>query len=121
MLPPPSGVCCGLTYVSTGQLDAARRVMRRTLDRIGLLPGHPVVVLEPSCAATLRTDLPELLPDDPRAAQLASVRTLAQYLEERLLTGPRPAWTARPSARPTATSTRSWGTRRRGGCGSGWG
>lgn len=83
VLPPPSGVCCGLTYVSTGQLDAARRVMRRTLDRLDPLPGHPLVVLEPSCAATLRTDLPELLPDDPRAAELAaSVRTFAQYLEE---------------------------------------
>ncbi|MCC3777645.1 (Fe-S)-binding protein, partial [Streptomyces sp. UNOB3_S3] len=44
----------------------------------------PVVVLEPSCAAALRTDLPELLPDDPRAARLAaSVRTFAQALEER--------------------------------------
>ncbi|MFD6274328.1 FAD-binding and (Fe-S)-binding domain-containing protein [Streptomyces sp. NPDC060209] len=80
---PGRGVCCGLTYVSTGRLDAARAVMRRTLDRMGAAPGAPVVVLEPSCAATLRTDLPELLPDDPRAAGLAaSVRTLAQYLEE---------------------------------------
>ncbi|NEA77366.1 4Fe-4S dicluster domain-containing protein, partial [Streptomyces sp. SID13588] len=26
------GVCCGLTYVSTGQLDRAREVMRRKLD-----------------------------------------------------------------------------------------
>ncbi|WP_406383077.1 FAD-binding and (Fe-S)-binding domain-containing protein [Streptomyces sp. NBC_01618] len=80
---PGRGLCCGLTYVSTGQLDKARRVMRRTLDRMdGHLDG-PLVVLEPSCAATLRTDLPELLPDDPRAARLAaSVRTLAQYLEE---------------------------------------
>lgn len=41
------------------------------------------MVLEPSCAAALRTDLPELLHDDPRAAELAaSVRTLAEYLEE---------------------------------------
>ncbi|WP_405631091.1 FAD-binding and (Fe-S)-binding domain-containing protein [Streptomyces sp. NBC_01174] len=80
---PRRGVCCGLTYVSTGRLDAARDVMRRTLDRLDHAPGAPVVVLEPSCAATLRTDLPELLPDDPRAARLAaSVRTLAQYLEE---------------------------------------
>ncbi|MFJ1738511.1 FAD-binding and (Fe-S)-binding domain-containing protein [Streptomyces microflavus] len=101
VLPPPSGVCCGLTYVSTGQLDAARRVMRRTLDRIGLLPGHPVVVLEPSCAATLRTDLPELLPDDPRAAQLASsVRTLAQYLEEHA-----PDWTPPRLDRPAVGQT----------------
>ncbi|MET9092964.1 FAD-binding and (Fe-S)-binding domain-containing protein [Streptomyces cyaneofuscatus] len=101
VLPPPSGVCCGLTYVSTGQLDAARAVMRRTLDRIGLLPGHPLVVLEPSCAATLRTDLPELLPDDPRAHELASsVRTLAQYLEEYA-----PDWTPPRLDRPAVGQT----------------
>ncbi|MEV8334204.1 FAD-binding and (Fe-S)-binding domain-containing protein [Streptomyces niveus] len=82
---PPGRVCCGLTYVSTGQLDQARAVMRRTLDRLepALDRGLPVLVLEPSCAAALRTDLPELLADDPRAARLAaSVRTFAQTLEE---------------------------------------
>ncbi|RST17737.1 FAD-binding oxidoreductase [Streptomyces sp. WAC05374] len=80
---PPGRVCCGLTYVSTGQLDHARRVMRRTLDTMAPVLGSPVVVLEPSCAAALRTDLPELLPDDPRAHRLAaSVRTFAQALEE---------------------------------------
>ncbi|WP_405797904.1 FAD-binding and (Fe-S)-binding domain-containing protein [Streptomyces sp. NBC_01506] len=82
----PSGkVCCGLTYVSTGQLDRARAVMRRTLDRMEPLLDMdvPVLVLEPSCAAALRTDLPELLADDPRAARLAaSVRTFAETLEE---------------------------------------
>ncbi|MEU3216452.1 FAD-binding and (Fe-S)-binding domain-containing protein [Streptomyces sp. NPDC006971] len=82
-LTPGRGLCCGLTYVSTGQLDRARAVMRRTLDRVAPVLGDPIVVLEPSCAATLRTDLPELLPDDLRATELASsVRTLAQYLEE---------------------------------------
>ncbi|WP_406304337.1 FAD-binding oxidoreductase [Streptomyces sp. NBC_00885] len=82
---PPGPVCCGLTYVSTGQLDRARTVMRRTLDTVEPLLdlGVPVVVLEPSCAAALKTDLPELLTDDPRAARLAaSVRTFAQALEE---------------------------------------
>lgn len=80
---PPGRVCCGLTYVSTGQLDRARRTMRRTLDVMEPKLDHPVVVLEPSCAATLRTDLPELLPDDPRARTLASsVRTFAEALEE---------------------------------------
>ncbi|MFI9584514.1 FAD-binding and (Fe-S)-binding domain-containing protein [Streptomyces sp. NPDC052236] len=82
---PAGRVCCGLTYVSTGQLDRARTVMRRTLDTVEPLLelGAPVVVLEPSCAAALRTDLPELLGDDPRAARLAaSVRTFAQALEE---------------------------------------
>ncbi|UQA93577.1 FAD-binding and (Fe-S)-binding domain-containing protein [Streptomyces halobius] len=80
---PP--LCCGLTYVSTGQLDQARKVMRRTVEVLSplLSAGRPLVVLEPSCAAALRTDLPELLSGDPRAAQLAaSVRTFAQTLEE---------------------------------------
>ncbi|MEU7583593.1 FAD-binding and (Fe-S)-binding domain-containing protein [Streptomyces sp. NPDC041068] len=82
---PPRGVCCGLTYVSTGQLDRARAVLRATLDRLGPLldAGVPVVVLEPSCAAALKTDLVELLGDDPRAHRLAAaVRTFAQALEE---------------------------------------
>ncbi|MEV5159243.1 FAD-binding and (Fe-S)-binding domain-containing protein [Streptomyces sp. NPDC053728] len=100
VLPAP-GVCCGLTYVSTGRLDAARSVMRRTLDRMGPLLGEPLVVLEPSCAATLRTDLPELLPGDPRAAALAaSVRSLAQYLQEDV-----PEWTPPRLDRPVAGQT----------------
>ncbi|MHC3469210.1 FAD-binding and (Fe-S)-binding domain-containing protein [Streptomyces sp. 7R007] len=84
-----SRACCGLTYLSTGQLDQARAVLRRTLDLLEpfLLPEQeddartPFVVLEPSCAAALRTDLPELLPDDPRATRLAaSVVTFAEAL-----------------------------------------
>ncbi|MFE9929803.1 FAD-binding and (Fe-S)-binding domain-containing protein [Streptomyces sp. NPDC005533] len=75
-------VCCALTYVSTGRLDRARTVLRRTLTALGEVRA-PVVVLEPSCAAALRTDLPALLPDDPRAARLAAaVRTFAETLEE---------------------------------------
>ncbi|MBW1601358.1 FAD-binding oxidoreductase [Streptomyces sp. JJ66] len=82
---PPNPVCCGLTYVSTGQLDQARAVLRRTLDALApaLDADLPVTVLEPPCAAALRTDLPELLPGDPRAARLAArVRTFAETLEE---------------------------------------
>ena len=98
---PRRGVCCGLTQVSTGRLDAARAVMRRTLDLMEGALGEPLVVLEPSCAASLRTDLPELLPDDPRAAVLAaSVRTLAQYLEEYT-----PDWTPPRLDRPVAGQT----------------
>ncbi|MEU7020446.1 FAD-binding and (Fe-S)-binding domain-containing protein [Streptomyces sp. NPDC046203] len=101
---PPGRVCCGLTYVSTGRLDAARRVMTRTLDVMAGTPsaldGRPILVLEPSCAATLRTDLPELLPDDPRAARLAgSVRTFAEALEQLA-----PDW-APPRLRHTTTVT----------------
>ncbi|WP_433547024.1 FAD-binding and (Fe-S)-binding domain-containing protein [Streptomyces sp. CA-294286] len=78
---PATGLCCGLTYVSTGQLDRARTVLRRTVRSVPL--DRPLVVLEPSCAAALKSDLPELLGDDPRAARLAAkVRTFAQALEE---------------------------------------
>ncbi|WP_405624044.1 FAD-binding and (Fe-S)-binding domain-containing protein [Streptomyces sp. NBC_00076] len=96
-------VCCGLTYVSTGQLDRARTVLRRTLDLMApvLETDVPVVVLEPSCAAALRTDLPELLHDDPRAARLAgSVLTFAEALE-RLA----PDWTPPRVDRPVAGQT----------------
>ncbi|MER7047423.1 FAD-binding and (Fe-S)-binding domain-containing protein [Streptomyces jumonjinensis] len=83
---PPGRVCCGLTYVSTGQLTRARRVLRRTLKTMEPLldmGDFAVTVLEPSCAATLKTDLPALLPDDPRATRLAArVRTFAQTLEQ---------------------------------------
>ncbi|MFI0812549.1 FAD-binding and (Fe-S)-binding domain-containing protein [Streptomyces echinatus] len=96
-------VCCGLTYISTGQLDRARTVLRRTLDLMEpvLRAGVPVVVLEPSCAAALRTDLPELLPDDPRAARLsAAVRTFAEALERHA-----PHWTPPAVGRPVAGQT----------------
>ncbi|MGW2044964.1 FAD-linked oxidase C-terminal domain-containing protein [Streptomyces sp. NPDC001858] len=96
-------VCCGLTYVSTGQLDHARVVLRRTLDLMEpvLESGAPVVVLEPSCAAALRTDLPELLHDDPRAARLAArVLTFAEALERHA-----PGWTPPRLDRPAVGQT----------------
>ncbi|MGI3226387.1 FAD-binding and (Fe-S)-binding domain-containing protein [Streptomyces sp. GTA36] len=105
---PHGRVCCGLTYVSTGQLDRARKVMRRTLDLLHPLgdpafPGEdpPIVVLEPSCAAALRTDLPELLPDDPRAQRVASVvLTFAEALERHA-----PNWTPPRLDRPVVGQT----------------
>lgn len=96
-------VCCGLTYVSTGQLDHARVVLRRTLDLMEpvLETAAPVVVLEPSCAAALRTDLPELLHDDPRAARLAArVLTFAEALERHA-----PDWTPPRLDRPAVGQT----------------
>jgi Fe-S oxidoreductase len=74
--------CCGLTWVSTGQLDAARRILVRALDVLHpyVVRGIPVVGLEPSCLATLRSDAVELT-DDPRAAEVAAgVHTLAELL-----------------------------------------
>ncbi|WP_327594455.1 FAD-binding and (Fe-S)-binding domain-containing protein [Streptomyces chartreusis] len=95
--------CCGLTYISTGQLDRARAVLRRTLDLMEPVLGTaaPVVVLEPSCAAALRSDLPELLHDDPRARRLADrVLTFAEALERHA-----PDWTPPRVERPVVGQT----------------
>ncbi|MFC6150280.1 MULTISPECIES: FAD-binding and (Fe-S)-binding domain-containing protein [Mumia] len=75
-------VCCGLTWISTGQLDGARRNVERTVAALHpyVAAGIPVVGLEPSCLTALRTDAVELT-DDPRAAEVAAgVHTLAELL-----------------------------------------
>lgn len=77
-------VCCGLTWISTGQLGKARRRLQLAVDALEqVAPGDdvPIVGLEPSCTAVLRRDVPELL-CDPRARRVAArVRTLAELLE----------------------------------------
>jgi FAD/FMN-containing dehydrogenase/Fe-S oxidoreductase len=37
---PDEPLCCGLTWISTGQLDTAKRMLRRTVDRIATLVGE---------------------------------------------------------------------------------
>jgi FAD/FMN-containing dehydrogenase/Fe-S oxidoreductase len=76
--------CCGLTWISTGQLDGARRQLRTALDILHPLvaAGTPVVGLEPSCLAVWRSDAAELLPEDSRVAEVrAGVLTLAELLQ----------------------------------------
>ncbi|MFJ5612089.1 FAD-binding and (Fe-S)-binding domain-containing protein [Streptomyces sp. NPDC093221] len=76
-------VCCGLTWISTGQLDGARRQLRRTYTALepAVADGVPIVGLEPSCTSVLRRDGVELLPDDPRARRVADLTvTLAELL-----------------------------------------
>jgi FAD/FMN-containing dehydrogenase/Fe-S oxidoreductase len=83
---PHRTVCCGLTWISTGQLKTAKRVLRRTLTtlRPALDTSSPVVVLEPSCAAVFRSDLPELLFGDEDAHRLAKqTYTLGELLAQK--------------------------------------
>ncbi|MFE3413188.1 FAD-binding and (Fe-S)-binding domain-containing protein [Streptomyces mirabilis] len=80
---PTRPVCCGLTWISTGQLPVAKRVLRRTLGvlRPHLEAGTPVIGLEPSCTAVFRSDAPELMPADEDVQRLAGqVRTFAEQL-----------------------------------------
>ncbi|MBM2614759.1 FAD-binding oxidoreductase [Actinoplanes sp. LDG1-06] len=87
---PSGNVCCGLTWITTGQLDSAKRILSRTVEALApdVRAGIPVVGIEPSCTAVLRSDIHELLPGDENAAAVAkSVRTLAELLAET------PGWT----------------------------
>ncbi|MCL6738255.1 FAD-binding and (Fe-S)-binding domain-containing protein [Streptomyces neyagawaensis] len=83
------GLCCGLTWVSTGQLSVARRVMARTVARLDNGDDRPVVVAEPSCAAALKRDVPELLGTDAARRVAARVHTLTGALTELA----EPGWT----------------------------
>jgi FAD/FMN-containing dehydrogenase/Fe-S oxidoreductase len=87
---PQSRLCCGLTWISTGQLPMARRVLRRSAKILAdhVRQGGFVVGLEPSCTAVFRSDATELLPDDP-TVKLLSQRTVT--LAE-LLTAHTPGW-----------------------------
>jgi Fe-S oxidoreductase len=80
---PDRQACCGLTWISTGQLDGARRRLSSLLSVLGpyAVNGIPILGLEPSCTAVLRSDLLDLFPDDPRAHAVAgATRTLAELL-----------------------------------------
>jgi FAD/FMN-containing dehydrogenase/Fe-S oxidoreductase len=74
--------CCGLTWITTGQLDKARPMVTRTVERLAAYvdSGVPVLGLEPSCTATLRSDVLELV-DSPDARRVAGgVLTFAELV-----------------------------------------
>lgn len=76
--------CCGLTWISTGQLDGAARELRAATDVLHpfVERGIPVVGTEPSCLAVWRSDALELLDDDPRVRAVAGgTYTLAEFLD----------------------------------------
>lgn len=80
---PEGTQCCGLTWITTGQLGVARRIAARTTRALhaSVAAGIPVVGLEPSCTAALKSDLPELLPDQPGARAVADATvTFAELL-----------------------------------------
>ena len=80
----PDDACCGLTWITTGQLDQAQRIMTRTVATLApyVESGVPVIGLEPSCLATLRSDAAEL------TGSTVDVLTLAELVEREQLLVP---------------------------------
>ena len=75
--------CCGLTWITTGQLRGAKKHLASLLGVLApfAAAGIPIVGVEPSCTAVLRDDLLDLLPADPRSALVSgATRTLAEVL-----------------------------------------
>jgi len=94
---PDGPLCCGLTWISTGQLATGKRVLARTVTRLAdhVRSGGLVVGLEPSCTAVFRADAAELFPDDQDVLRLRDhVVTLAE-----LLTQHTPGWQPPPLPR----------------------
>jgi FAD/FMN-containing dehydrogenase/Fe-S oxidoreductase len=91
---PDGPLCCGLTWISTGQLATGKRVLQRTVAALAdhVRAGGLVVGLEPSCTAVFRADAAELFPDDQDVLRLRDhVVTLAE-----LLTQHTPGWQPPP-------------------------
>nr|WP_255727437.1 MULTISPECIES: FAD-binding and (Fe-S)-binding domain-containing protein [unclassified Nesterenkonia] len=74
--------CCGLPWISTGQLDQARRRITQAVEVLApyVSSGVPVIGLEPSCLATLRSDALELSDSEQTRTVAAGVLTFAELL-----------------------------------------
>ncbi|MEU9595404.1 FAD-binding and (Fe-S)-binding domain-containing protein [Streptomyces sp. NPDC048109] len=82
---PDEALCCGLTWISTGQLGTAEKVLTRTVRALAghVRSGGLVVALEPSCTAVFRADAGELFPGDQDVRRLAEQTvTLSELLTE---------------------------------------
>ncbi|WP_142848432.1 FAD-binding and (Fe-S)-binding domain-containing protein [Telmatospirillum sp. J64-1] len=83
---PRRPLCCGRPLYAWGMLDLARRNLRQVMDELAPLieDGAAIVGPEPACLSALHDELPDLFPDDERAARIAErTRTLADFLIRR--------------------------------------
>jgi FAD/FMN-containing dehydrogenase/Fe-S oxidoreductase len=82
---PQQKVCCGRPLFDYGYLDAAKRWLRGVMQKLRpeIEAGTPMVVLEPSCAATFRDELMNLFPNSEEAKRLKSqTLLLSEFLEQ---------------------------------------
>ena len=67
-------LCCGRTFLATGNVEQAKAEARRTLDALApwVARGATVVGIEPSCLFTFRDEFPALFPDAAVVKALAA-------------------------------------------------
>ncbi|MFL6240249.1 MAG: FAD-binding and (Fe-S)-binding domain-containing protein [Actinomycetes bacterium] len=85
VLIPPKVLCCGRPLFDYGMLDRARTMFADVLDTLGeqIAAGIPMVVPEPSCCASFRDELGQMLPHNEQAQRLAKQTfTLAEFLQK---------------------------------------
>jgi FAD/FMN-containing dehydrogenase/Fe-S oxidoreductase len=83
---PHTHLCCGRPLYDRGFVKQASGLLSQVLDAFEpeLDSGVPVIVLEPSCLAVFKDELPNLFPDDPRARRFSEMATgLAEFVEAR--------------------------------------
>ena len=80
VMPKSTGrpVCCGRTYLASGQVARAEVEMRRL--RESMLGDLPVIGLEPSCLFTLRDELESVLPGPESRNLAARAMLLGEFL-----------------------------------------
>jgi FAD/FMN-containing dehydrogenase/Fe-S oxidoreductase len=82
---PPKVLCCGRPLFDYGMLERAKKMFRDVLDTLAeeIEQGLPMVVPEPSCCASFRDELMQLMPEDRQAQRLAKqTYTLAEFLDK---------------------------------------
>jgi FAD/FMN-containing dehydrogenase/Fe-S oxidoreductase len=82
--------CCGLTWISTGQRGGARRRLARLIAKLDDGTDKDIVVLEPSCAATIRDEGPKLVGGASAARVAARVRSFSVAIDEAIKSGWKP-------------------------------
>ncbi|MGN6473377.1 MAG: FAD-binding and (Fe-S)-binding domain-containing protein, partial [Mycobacteriales bacterium] len=82
---PPKILCCGRPLFDYGMLGRARKMFEDVLETLDdqITEGLPMIVPEPSCGASFRDELIEMLPNDRRAQRLQKqTYTLAEFLQK---------------------------------------
>ncbi|HEX3595061.1 MAG TPA: FAD-binding and (Fe-S)-binding domain-containing protein [Polyangiaceae bacterium] len=80
---PEKALCCGRPLYDYGMLDRAKSYLESILTALKphIDAETPIVVLEPSCCAVFRDELPALLPNRPEAKRLSElVMTFSEFM-----------------------------------------